>query len=141
MLRLESKPAAKIRGRLSSHRPTRMRQANRDMVLCITFASFLSPGSVSITTKSIGDSDDRPICSGIEYESTHNININKNVKSNVSIRITSLLYSIYGTRHRIQYNNWFTMVVSVFGHEIHDNNIENMHCIQSYPYNAHTRYF
>lgn len=43
-----------------------MRHANRDMVLCITFASFLSPGSVSMTTKSMGDSDERPTCVGYE---------------------------------------------------------------------------
>lgn len=57
---LESKPAAYILAFGASVRSTKILQANRDIVLCITFASFLSPGSVSITTKSIGDSDDRP---------------------------------------------------------------------------------
>lgn len=60
MFRLESKPAAKILARFESLRSTRIRHANREIVLCITFESFLSPGSVSITTKSIGTSDERP---------------------------------------------------------------------------------
>lgn len=60
MFLLESKPAANILAFEGSHRLTRMRHAKRDIVLCITFASFLSPGSVSITTKSMGDSEDRP---------------------------------------------------------------------------------
>lgn len=60
MFLLESKPAAKIFAFAGSQRLTRMRQAKREIVLCITLASFLSPGSVSITTKSIGDSEERP---------------------------------------------------------------------------------
>lgn len=60
MFRLESNPAAKIRARFGSFLSTKIRQANLDIVLCITFESFLSPGNVSMTTKSIGDSDDRP---------------------------------------------------------------------------------
>lgn len=62
MFLLESKPAAKIFAFAGSQRFTRMRQAKREIVLCITLASFLSPGSVSITTKSIGDSEERPTC-------------------------------------------------------------------------------
>lgn len=62
MFLLESKPAANIRAFEGSQRLTRMRHAKRDIVLCITFASFLSPGSVSITTKSMGDSEERPTC-------------------------------------------------------------------------------
>jgi hypothetical protein len=60
MLRLESNPAAKILALCGSLRSTKMRHAKRDIVLCMTFESFLSPGNVSITTKSIGASDDRP---------------------------------------------------------------------------------
>lgn len=60
MFLLESKPAAYILAFVASVRSTKIRQANLDIVLCITFVSFLSPGRVSITTKSIGDSDDRP---------------------------------------------------------------------------------
>lgn len=58
---LESNPAAKMRALAGSLRSTKIRHANRDIVLCITRASFLSPGNVSMTTKSIGASDERPI--------------------------------------------------------------------------------
>lgn len=58
-----SKPAAYILAIFVSNRSHSMRQANLDIVLCITlFSPVLSPGIVSITTKSIGDSDERPIC-------------------------------------------------------------------------------
>lgn len=60
IFRLESKPAANILALCGSFLSTNMRQANLEIVLCITFESFLSPGNVSITTKSIGVSDDRP---------------------------------------------------------------------------------
>lgn len=60
IFRLESKPAAKILALCGSFLSTKIRHAKRDIVLCITFESFLSPGSVSITTKSMGDSEDRP---------------------------------------------------------------------------------
>lgn len=59
----ESNPAAYIRAVYGGLRSTRMRQANRDIVLCGTtdISDRWSPGIVSMTTKSIGDSDDRPI--------------------------------------------------------------------------------
>lgn len=60
MFLLESKPAANILAFEGSHLLTKIRHAKRDIVLCITLASFLSPGSVSITTKSMGDSEERP---------------------------------------------------------------------------------
>lgn len=57
-----SKPAAYILaifGLVLSHK---ILHANRDIVLWFTLTSpVLSPGMVSITTKSIGDSDDLPI--------------------------------------------------------------------------------
>lgn len=57
-----SKPAANIRQALGLFLSDMIRQANRDIVLCTTrFSPVLSPGIVSITTKSIGDSDDLPI--------------------------------------------------------------------------------
>jgi hypothetical protein len=63
MLREESKPAAYIFATRGFNRSQRMRHANRDIVLCSTLLSpVLSPGIVSITTKSMGDSEDRPIC-------------------------------------------------------------------------------
>jgi hypothetical protein len=63
MLREESKPAAKTLTTFGFERSQRMRHANLDIVLLNTLLSaLLSPGIVSITTKSIGDSDDRPIC-------------------------------------------------------------------------------
>jgi len=63
MFRDESKPAAYTRATRGFERSQRMRHANRDIVLCSTlFSPVLSPGIVSITTKSMGDSDDRPIC-------------------------------------------------------------------------------
>ena len=44
-------------------RSMRMRHANREMVLCVTtgLSARLLPATVSMTTKSIGGSDDRPI--------------------------------------------------------------------------------
>lgn len=59
---LESKPAAYILAFDDSVLSTNSLQANLDIVLWSTFVSFLSPGCVSITTKSIGDSEERPIC-------------------------------------------------------------------------------
>ena len=60
----ESKPAAKIMAlRSSSPRLDNIRQANReivDWVFILSVGRF--PGTVSITTKSIGDSELRPIC-------------------------------------------------------------------------------
>lgn len=57
-----SKPAAYILQIFEQLRSANIRQANLDMVLCITlFSPVLSPGIVSITTKSIGDSEDLPI--------------------------------------------------------------------------------
>ena len=59
----ESKPAANIRAVYGGSRSTRIRQANREIVDCVTTLFLLrwSPGMVSMTTKSIGDSDERPI--------------------------------------------------------------------------------
>jgi hypothetical protein len=82
---LESKPAANILARKESCLSTKIRQANREIVLCITFASFLSPGSVSITTKSIGDSEDLPT-----YKITNSYSINiVQIESNDRLQITS----------------------------------------------------
>lgn len=59
----ESNPAAYMRQLFTSFLSAMMRHANRDIVLCNTFVSpVLSPATVSITTKSIGDSEDLPIC-------------------------------------------------------------------------------
>lgn len=60
MFLLESNPAANILAFDDSFLLTKSLQAKREIVLCTTLASFLSPGRVSITTKSMGDSDDRP---------------------------------------------------------------------------------
>ena len=59
----ESNPAANIRAVYGGLRSTKMRQANRDIVLCGTtdISALWSPGIVSMTTKSMGDSDERPI--------------------------------------------------------------------------------
>ena len=59
----ESKPAAKIIAlRSESSRMHKSLQANLDMVdWVLIFSVALFPGTVSITTKSIGDSELRPI--------------------------------------------------------------------------------
>ena len=58
-----SKPAAYILAILGFFRSHRIRHANLEIVLCITRVSpVLSPGTVSITTKSMGASEERPIC-------------------------------------------------------------------------------
>lgn len=63
MLRAASNPAAKILAVYGGFLSTRIRQANREIVLCVTLSRELRwhPGMVSITTKSIGPSEERPI--------------------------------------------------------------------------------
>ena len=59
----ESNPAAYILAVYGGSRSTSILHANRDIVLCVTteFSDRWSPGTVSMTTKSIGDSEERPI--------------------------------------------------------------------------------
>lgn len=59
----ESKPAAKMRAVYGGLRSHTTRQAKREMVLCVMGESSPSapPDIVSVTTKSIGLSVDRPI--------------------------------------------------------------------------------
>jgi len=79
-------------------RSTMIRHANREMVLCwaTELSPRWSPGIVSITTKSIGPSDDRPTCN----RSCDNVNFYVS-----SIKITSGLMTwvkvFDPTRHKI----------------------------------------
>lgn len=59
----ESNPAAKTKQpKSSSERPAKMRQANREIVdWVLTASTTLLPGTVSMTTKSMGHSELRPI--------------------------------------------------------------------------------
>jgi hypothetical protein len=59
----ELKPPAKTRTTCGLDRSHTMRQANRDTVIRGTLlVPLLSAGIASNTTKSMADSDDRPIC-------------------------------------------------------------------------------